>query len=146
MNSKNPLFNTVNTTIEVSVRLLVFFLLVAWCLMIVLPFLTPIIWGILLAVALSPVYNALNSQIKRPKLTSFLISLVILAIMLVPAILFLSSIIRGFHDLGVSLREGSLEVPAPDPEVAKWPVIGDENQRYLDAGTSQLGRGGEKIQ
>ena len=46
----------VSNILEASIRIGVLVLLVAWCYEIVKPFIIPIVWGIIIAVALYPAY------------------------------------------------------------------------------------------
>jgi predicted PurR-regulated permease PerM len=57
--------------IDIAIRLGVLAVLVAWCFQILRPFVSPIVWGIIIAVALYPVYQKLNVKLgDRRKLTA----------------------------------------------------------------------------
>ncbi len=57
--------------IDIAIRLGVLAVLVAWCFQILRPFVSPIVWGIIIAVALYPVYQKLNAKLgDRRKLTA----------------------------------------------------------------------------
>ncbi|MGD8207028.1 MAG: AI-2E family transporter, partial [Thiohalocapsa sp.] len=47
-------------TVEAAIRIGLIFVLVLWCFQIVKPFIIPVIWGIVLAVAVHPGYERLN--------------------------------------------------------------------------------------
>ncbi len=51
---KSPLIDTI-------LRLVVLFLLIVWCIGIILPFLEPVIWGAVIAIALHPFF----ARVKR---------------------------------------------------------------------------------
>jgi predicted PurR-regulated permease PerM len=51
---KAPLIDTI-------LRIVVLFVLIAWCIGIILPFLEPVIWGAIIAVALHPFF----ARVKR---------------------------------------------------------------------------------
>jgi predicted PurR-regulated permease PerM len=41
-------------SIDITIKLLLIVILLAWCVMIILPFIIPILWGIILAITLFP--------------------------------------------------------------------------------------------
>ena len=54
-------------TIDLSIKLLLILLLVAWSIMIIIPFLTPMLWGGILAITLFPLYTGLLKLLKGKK-------------------------------------------------------------------------------
>lgn len=113
-------------SIDLTLRLLLIVLLLAWCAMILLPFLVPILWGIILAITLYPLYMRLLSLLKGKKaLASTIITLVLLVILIVPSVWLISSVIDSARELMSSIRNNTLQIPPPDPKVADWFVIGE---------------------
>jgi predicted PurR-regulated permease PerM len=49
----------------------------------------------------------------------------LLALLIVPFVWLISSVVGNLKELGTSLRDQTLVVPAPNPRVAGWPIIGD---------------------
>jgi predicted PurR-regulated permease PerM len=100
-------------------------LILVWCGMIIFPFVTPILWGIILAVTLYPLYHWLLKLLKGKKgLTSTIITLLLLAVLLVPSILLISKIVGEVKDLKTAITGHTLVVPPPNAKVAEWPLIG----------------------
>jgi predicted PurR-regulated permease PerM len=63
--------SSTGAAIDIAIRLGVLAVLVAWCFQILRPFVSPIVWGIIIAVALYPVYQKLNVKLgDRRKLTA----------------------------------------------------------------------------
>ncbi len=113
--------------VEITIRLGFLLLLVAWCLQILLPFSGMVVWAIVLAMAMAPLYNWLNRRLgNKPKWAAALLILTGLAIILIPAWLFLGSIIDGARQLEANLEAGTLAIPPPDQRVAEWPLIGGQ--------------------
>ena len=48
-------------TIEAAVRLGLLLLLATWCFQIVTPFIVPVMWGVIIAVAINPLFTKLKS-------------------------------------------------------------------------------------
>ena len=79
----NKLF--MRRTVEASIRIGFVFLLVFWCFHITRPFIGPIVRGILIAVAVFPLYRKLESALnERSKLAATLFTLLALTILIVP--------------------------------------------------------------
>jgi predicted PurR-regulated permease PerM len=93
-------------------------ILVVWCLRIVAPFVSVILWGLIIAVALYPLHSSLAAKIgDREKTSATLFVLLGLAILLVPAYIFTES--------SVKLNSGSVSISPPNESVAEWPLIGE---------------------
>ncbi|MCU0407514.1 MAG: AI-2E family transporter [Bacteroidales bacterium] len=113
-------------SIDLIIKLLLILLLLVWCAMIILPFVVPVLWGIILAVTLHPLYNRLLKRVKgRKGLAGSIITILMLALLFVPFVWLVSSVIGSARDFVNSLRENTLVIPAPKPEVADWPLVGD---------------------
>mgnify|MGYP001024871816 CR=1 FL=1 len=123
----NAIDNTVKTSVEVSIRLILMFLLVAWCLVLILPFLEPVLWGIIIAVSVSPLYLKMNKVLgDRPKLTSALLVLLFLALIIVPSFFVVSSMSNKVGPLIDAMEQGAFTIPPPNESVREWPLIGEK--------------------
>ena len=127
MNTKNEFDpNLEKRIIDHSIRLLVLAVLIVWCVMIILPFVVPVLWGIILAITLFPVYKKMLKILRGKKtLASTIISVIMLALLIVPSVWLISRIVDGTGLLIEALRNNTLTIPPPKPSVADWPVIGD---------------------
>lgn len=127
---KNEELNKVSIekkSVDVSLKLLLMFVIVGWSVMLVLPFVTPVLWGLILAITLYPLYSKLL-KIMRGKagLASSIITILMLALLLTPAILMISSIIREARELTSVIKMKGYVVPPPDAKVAEWPLVGSK--------------------
>jgi predicted PurR-regulated permease PerM len=111
---------------EVAIRLTLVAGLACWCFLIFLPFLMPLVWGIVIAVALSPLFSRLESLLGgRRRLAGTLFILVGIGALVVPAYLLSESFFEGVKWLRVQEAKDAIHVPPPPPAVADWPLIGD---------------------
>ena len=63
-----------NSVYDTVIRLLFLLLVIVWCLMILYPFTSILLWSLILAMALYPLHKKLSLKLGgKPKLTSFLI-------------------------------------------------------------------------
>jgi len=123
----DPKFNaTFNYTIEIIIRLGFLFLLIAWCLQLLYPFTGIIVWAIILAISVAPIYDTLNAKIgDKPKIASGIIIIGGLSLIIIPSWLFLESIVAGVKDIGTQLNSETFTIPPPPAKVAEWPVVGE---------------------
>ena len=111
--------------VDVFIRVALIFLLALWCFEIIKPFLLPVLWGVILAVALFPVFHKLESALGgRPKLAAMLFALVGIALLVIPAYFFFAGLIENSSSALDELRAGTLEIPPPADSVQQWPLVG----------------------
>jgi predicted PurR-regulated permease PerM len=116
-----------NSVYDITIRLFILILIVAWCLMIMYPFVSIILWSLILAMAMYPLHSALSKKLGgRPKWASFIIIFAILAIVILPTGLLIRSLIDEVKDLKVSYDAGKLSIPPPAEKVKSWPIIGEK--------------------
>src|SRR5215469_14837886 len=81
---------TTRQVVQMGVQLLMLALLLDWSYHILFPFVTPIVWGAVLAVALYPVHRRLKRSLKgKGTLAAVIICICMLALVIVPAVVLL---------------------------------------------------------
>lgn len=119
--------NFPNTAIETAIKLGIIFLLASLCLRILEPFLMPVFWGIIIAVAIYPLYLKLKNILGgREKLAAMIYTLLTLAILITPTIIIANSLIDVSHTVQQKLEADGLHIPPPEESVKQWPVIGEK--------------------
>lgn len=114
-----------NRTINAALRLAFIGLLIVWSFLILRPFILPVLWGIIIAVVLYPIHKKLTRSFKgKEKLSAWLITLLLLALLIIPSWAFIGSTVDGLQQLSHDLQGGTLLIPQPKEKVAEWPVIG----------------------
>ena len=130
---------------DTTVRLFILLLIIAWCLLIMYPFVSIILWSLIFAMALYPLHSKLSKKIGgRPKLTSFIIILLILVIIFLPTSLLVGSLINEVKELTVSYENGALTIPPPTEKVKEWPLIGNKLYESWQNASVNLGQAIEK--
>jgi predicted PurR-regulated permease PerM len=110
---------------QVALRLVVVGLLVFWCFAIFRPFLMPLVWAIVLAVALRPAFVWIERVTGgRRKLAAVLLVVSCLLAVFVPAVVLSESLIAGVRGISSHLDSGELKIPPAPERVAQWPVVG----------------------
>jgi len=136
----------VKRSVEAAIRIGVLILIFLWSLAIVKPFITIVLWAIILAVAIYPLYTGLAKRLgSRTKLSAFLITVAALAVLLVPSWKFFGATVEEAREVGEKAEAGTLQVPPPPDGVQEWPVIGERTyalwngaSRNLDATLERL--------
>ena len=69
--------------IEIAIKISALALLIGWCFLILKPFITPVVWGIIIAVSVYPLYSGLTAKLgNRPKLAAATMTIVALLIII----------------------------------------------------------------
>lgn len=138
MNSPEKSTNATTTAIEIAIRLGLIFLILAWCLQILTPFISLVAWGAIIAVALyKPFLSLVDKLGGRKKLAVTLIAVMGIAIILVPVISLSSSMVDGATKYGHQISEGTIHIPAPPEYVENWPLIGKKTFKlWAEASTN----------
>jgi len=114
-------------SIEVAIRLGLLILLGAWCFLIIVPFILPVMWGVIIAVAIYPLFTKLKSALGgRNKLATTVYILLALALLITPTVMISGSMVDTAQGLVDKYEQGALTVEPPDESVKEWPVIGEE--------------------
>lgn len=111
--------------LEVSIHIGLAILLSTACLLILLPFIPLITWGVIIAVAAYPSFQMVQRALGgRGVVTAVLFVVFFLALLVVPAVLLADTLIEGVQTLASQLKEGTGVVPPPPAGVENWPIIG----------------------
>lgn len=125
--------------LESTIRIGLVLLLIYWCYKIAQPFIPIIFWGIIIAVAIKPIYDRLKSVLGgRGSLAATLITLLTLIILIVPTYLLSGSLISSSKEYLVHLKEGTLSVPPPSERVSSWPLIGKPLYEFWSLASDNL--------
>lgn len=124
-NTRDNNLSTEKKTIDLSIKMILIFILIGWSAMIVFPFITPMLWGVILAITLYPMYLGLLKLVKgKNAVASTIITVLLLAILLVPSIMMITSIVDEVKEAKAALDANTLVIPPPNPKVADWPIVG----------------------
>jgi predicted PurR-regulated permease PerM len=114
------------TSLEATIRIGVIVIIVVACFALLKPFMIPVAWGAVIAVAFYPLFLKVRGWLGgRNALAATLLSVVLIAAILVPVVMLSETMIDGVGQVQASVESGELRVPPPPPGVADWPVIGE---------------------
>ncbi|RLD68619.1 MAG: AI-2E family transporter [Bacteroidetes bacterium] len=116
----------VNIAFDLILKMGTLFLVILLCFKILKPFLGMLIWGLIIAIILFPVFERLRNLLgKRNKLSSILLTVVALSILILPSIWLVNQLVEGLKFLAGNIQGGDLSIPPPTESVADWPIIGE---------------------
>lgn len=125
--------------LEAAIRIGVLAALVVWCFDIARPFLSPVLWGVIIAVAVYPGYRWLEARLRgRRVLAATLFTLLMLLVLVVPSVLLGGSLVTGAERAAAAFQGGKLDVPPPPESVASWPLIGADVHRFWQLASDNL--------
>ena len=118
-------------SLEAAIRIGLLLIITVWCLKIVGPFIEPIIWGIIIAIAAHPFYSRLRSALgNRHKTAATLFTFAFLIIMIVPTVLLTDTLIDGTKMLIDKIKDGSLSIPPPPESLGNIMLIGEPLAKF----------------
>lgn len=112
-------------TLDALIRFSLIVMLAFWCFKIISPFIIPMLWGLIIAVALHPVYLKVAKLLgNRNSLSAFVIAATMITALIVPSIMMGNSAVDSLHEPIKVLKSGEYQLPALPEKVASWPIVG----------------------
>lgn len=140
MNTSNDSRNTTLLAIEIAIRLVLLFLVLAWCLQILSPFISIVAWAAIIAVAVFKPFLKLVAKLGgRKKLAVFLTAVIGLAIIVLPMVSLSTSVVHGATTVGTEIVNGELKLPLPPDYIQNWPLIGEKTYEIWLQASQNLG-------
>jgi predicted PurR-regulated permease PerM len=110
-----------------AVRIVCLGFLGYWSLILIRPFLTIIVWSIIIAVALYPIFDWLSAKLYGHRaLAAVAVTILSLLVMLGPATWLALSLAETVRSLLARLGDGTLTFPPPSDAIKAWPLIGEK--------------------
>ena len=118
----------INQPIDTFIKIVLLSILIIASFSIAKPFIMLIIWSIIVAVALYPIYQKITGKFtgKKKSMVSSLFIIALLALIIVPATNMTQSIIGSTKEIYHNFEQGSLEIPPPNTSVKDWPFVGEK--------------------
>jgi predicted PurR-regulated permease PerM len=121
--AKNEAYYTRAITAALRIGFVGLLIILSW--LILKPFVMMVMWGIIIAVGIYPLFKKFAMLLgNRKKLASALITLFILAVIIIPSYYLMESTVEGVKNIAIELEEGSFKVPPPEESVSDWFLIG----------------------
>ena len=115
----------VKRAIESSIKISVLAALALACFSILKPFIAPIIWAGIIAVAVKPLSDLIERKINSRKIAASITTLLLLSVLIYPTYMFASSVINVSQQLAQQFETGELSIPTPKERIKELPIIGE---------------------
>ena len=110
---------------DVFIRAGFVFAMAVLCYQIFSPFLALMVWALILAVVLYPAHQKLARKMGgKQGLAATVMVLIGLVLIGVPATVLMFELGDSVHHFVGSVRDHTLQIPAPSPSIADWPLVG----------------------
>ena len=116
----------VNLAIEIAIKVGMIALIIYLSYMIAKPFITIVVWGIIIAVGMNPLVNMLEKRFGHRKKIIIAITVAVIAGMILPTYSLSGKTIETSTHLIKKLEDGDITIPPPTEKVKEWPVIGEK--------------------
>ncbi|MDV6343893.1 AI-2E family transporter [Nitrosomonas sp. Is37] len=124
---------------ETVIRLGVLGIVLIWCFQILQPFIIPLVWGIIIAVAIHPLYlMLLNLLGDRRVIAAMLLIAMLLALLMVPTVMLTKLLVQNVVALAEQFLHGQFTIPPPPEAVRNWPLIGEPIAKIWDLASTNL--------
>ena len=116
-----------SSLMDVLIRAGLILVMAMLCYQIFSPFLTLMVWALILAVTIYPLHQALARKIGgKQGLAATLLVVVGVVLIVAPTAMLMSSLGDSVHQLVNDVQNNALKIPAPRPGVEAWPVVGKQ--------------------
>jgi len=121
----DPLF--VRNMVESALRIGLVVILLTITYDIIKPFIIPIVWGAIIAMAAFPLVKWLETKLGgRRGLASVLVSISFIVLLVAPTWSVTESVIGSLKGLSTSMDAGAIHIPPPSEKVRDWPLVGEK--------------------
>lgn len=113
--------------IDSAIRLGAIAVLVIWSFTIIQPFLTVVLWAVIITVSVYPAHRWLADKLGgRQGLAATIIAVAGLAVIIGPVAALSSTLVENAQESAADLEDGTLKIPPPAESVAEWPFVGEQ--------------------
>jgi predicted PurR-regulated permease PerM len=132
--------------IETAVRLAALGLLLYWSLVLVRPFISIVIWSVVLTVALYPVFAWVALRLGgRRRLAALLVTILSLLVVIGPATWLALGLIESLRVISERIDFSNLAIPPPPITAKAWPLIGEPIYQFWNLAATNFGAALAKI-
>src|SRR5215469_17010366 len=125
--------------VDLALQLVALALLLIFCYNVLSPFIDPVVWAAILAVALNPIYQRVKVAFKgKGKLAAVLLTFVMLCLLVLPAAWLTVTTADEIKDMATAYKAGQIAIPPPAEKVKSWPLIGNKAYSLWTKASSDL--------
>ncbi|HWB49821.1 MAG TPA: AI-2E family transporter [Stellaceae bacterium] len=125
--------------LEIGLRFGALALLLYASFVLIQPFITVVIWSVILTVALYPVFERLSRWLgNRRHVAAAVVTLISLVVVIGPASWLVLDLIESVRGISEHLDLAALSLPAPPESIKEWPLFGRQLYDFLELASTNL--------
>ncbi len=125
--------------VELTIRLGALALLIYLSYVLIRPFISIIIWSVVLTIAFYPLFERLAARLGgRRRLAALLVTTMVLLIVIGPATWLVLNLIDSLRTIAGHFDLSKIPLPPPSQAVKKWPLIGDSIYQFWELASTNL--------
>ena len=125
--------------LDVLIRAGLIAVLAALCYTIFAPFLTLMVWAVILAVTLYPLHQSLARRIGgRQGLAATIVVISGGVLIIIPTAVLMNSFGTSLYDLVRAVQQNTLDIPPPREGIRHWPLVGERIHAFWSQAHSDL--------
>ena len=128
----------VSLAIEIAIKVGLVAMVVYLSYLIAKPFMAIVVWGIIIAVAISPLIDTIEKRIGHRKKIIIAITIAVIAALLIPTYLLSGKMVETSQTIVHTMQDGNISVPPPTEKVKEWPIIGEKAYAFWDSASKNL--------
>ena len=136
---QHPIRHLTDDIFEILTKLGLLGLLLFWSIVLLRPFLSIVLWSLILTVTLYPAFDWIARHLGgRRKLAAAIVTVLGLFVFTGPVIWLGLSMIEGLGALSERLNAGAITIPPPSDEIRTWPLIGERLYYFWSLASANL--------
>ena len=128
----------VKLAIEIAIKVGLIAMVIYLSYLIAKPFMAIVVWGVIIAVALSPLIDSLEKRFGNRKKIIIAITVAVIAALLIPTYSLSGKMIESSQTIVHAMKDGNITIPPPTEAVKEWPLIGKKSYAFWDAASKNL--------
>jgi predicted PurR-regulated permease PerM len=114
-------------------------LLLVFCYGIVAPFVSILVWAVVIAVGLYPAHTSLAAKLGgNTKMSATILVVIGLTVIIAPVWMTAESSIAAVQQASSNIQAGTVEIQPPNESVAEWPLIGDSVYAFWSSAATNI--------
>ena len=125
--------------VEPALRIAALGLLIYACVILIQPFVSILVWSVVFAVALYPVFKRISFWLGgRPRLAAVVVTFLGLMLVIGPATWLTLGLIDSVRTISEHVDLSKMSLPAPPARVKTWPLVGEQLHQFWELASTNV--------
>ena len=134
-----PQDSVIPLAVEPVLRIGALGLLIYACVILIWPFVSILVWSVVLAVALYPLFKRISFWLGgRPRLAAAVVTVLSLLVVIGPATWLTLGLIDSVRTISDQFDLSKMSLPPPPAGVKTWPIIGEQLYQFWDLASTNV--------